>query len=278
LRALAADPESRFQRSAWLSRVLHGLADSAGLAYAHVVEMLTGNSSPLPPGSALRRPLAVLARELGGDTGAATLPAGAGRSDVAPADLRGMDEADLIRRLSDPAAAGKAELIGALAKDPALLLRLAAELEEASLAAALERFRPSRAAAVAADLARLADRHAAEPLARLDSAAFRRLIWTLAVAALASDGAGPSRDDLRRLVLTGIASTKVCPRASWATGGNWPRRRRLPRSPPRKAARRWTRWRWRRASCAPAGPRRRERAWPKRRASPPLPSPRCCAD
>jgi hypothetical protein len=205
LRGLAADPESRFQRSAWLSGVLHGLADSAGLAYGHVLEMLTGNSSPLPPGSALRRPLAVLARQLGGDAGAATLPAGAGRNDAAPLDLRGMDVADLIPQLSDSAAAGRAELIGALAKDPALLLRVAAELEEASLAAALERFRPSRAAAVAADLDRLADRHAAEPLARLDAAAFRRLIWTLAVAALAGDGAAPSRDDLRRLILTGIA-------------------------------------------------------------------------
>ncbi|MFA5964700.1 MAG: contractile injection system tape measure protein [Sphingomonas sp.] len=168
----------RFQRRAWLTRLLRALAGVAGTSEsamrARVAAVL--RAGPVAGSEALA---AVLAPEL----------AAAGPADDAAAALR------------------------RAAAEPGALDRLAAELaphDRQRLLAALD---PVHAEAVAAQLAALARLHAVTPLVTRDAAGFERLVWTLAAAWLART-AGTRFDPhaLARHLLDGIAQAAAAPR------------------------------------------------------------------
>ena len=161
----------RFQRRAWLTRLLHALAGAAGTSEAamraRVVAVL--RAAAIPGSEALA---AVLALEL----------AAAGPADDAAAALR------------------------LAAAEPGALDRLAAELAPRDRHRLLAALDPVHADAVAEQLAALVRLHAAAPLLARDAAGFERLVWTLAAAWFART-AGTRFDPraLARHLLDGIA-------------------------------------------------------------------------
>ncbi|MEA3063678.1 MAG: hypothetical protein QOJ27_106, partial [Sphingomonadales bacterium] len=193
------------RRADWLRQLLDGLARAAGVGLERLPALLAGAGEALPPGSALRRAIAKISGGSGRKKSAHSGPAESGTAEAEAAEFRDRNATALARRLAWAAPPDKAKLIVRLAEDPALLLRIAAATDEAGLAASLASFGPARARAATADLAFLSRRHAAEPLAGLGAAEFDRLIWTLAVVALARMGGKFDRAEFRRLVLVGIA-------------------------------------------------------------------------
>jgi len=197
LRLAIATP-APLRRADWLRSLLDGLARASGADGQRLSILLAGAGEALPPGSSLRQAMA-------------KMESGSGRAKSAPsgpteaAEFHDRNAAALARRLARARAPDKAKLIGRLAEDPALLLRVTERMDEAGLAECLASFGPARAKSVTDDLAFLSRRHAAEPLAGLDAAGFDRLTWTLAVAALARTGGKLHRAEVRRLMLAGIA-------------------------------------------------------------------------
>jgi hypothetical protein len=183
---LAPDGES-FDRLPWLGQILRGLAAAAGMSEERLLAAILDRAGERARPS-LARALARIAPPPTGST-----------------DERAGDERTLAGRLAGASKRDKAALLEWFAGDPGLLLRVTAAMDDSQLSGALAAFDPPIVAAVTDDLERLWRRHAAEPLARLDDPAFRRLTWALAVAALARDGGRLDRARLRRFVLAGIA-------------------------------------------------------------------------
>ncbi|MES2045580.1 MAG: contractile injection system tape measure protein [Pseudomonadota bacterium] len=167
----------RFQRRAWLSRLLRALAGAAGISEptmrARVAAALRAVPSVTPDALA-----AVLAPEL----------AGAGTADDAAAALR------------------------RAAAEPGALDRLAVELASRDRQRLLATLDAVHTDAVAEQLAALSRLHAVAALAPLDAAGFERLVWTLAVAWLArTAGARFDPQALARHLIDGLAHAADAP-------------------------------------------------------------------
>ena len=182
---LVRDAGSQFNRLSFMTALLQGLAQTEGLDYAGLVVTLArglqATSAHRPPASSLPAVINEIVRTAGAPAEAAPRPA---RNE--PAAL-----AALIRRGGG---------------DRAMLDRLVAGLDDATLQAVLRLLEPRHAAALIADLAALQQAHRAVPLSAHGSDAFRHLLWVLTLRYLAqAPGAQVNRKSFMRALLGQVA-------------------------------------------------------------------------
>jgi len=243
LRLLLRDAGSRFDRRAWLRRLLRDLAASEELPYARLLTTLARATQRL---RARRRPpsgsLSALIRDLADETPAAAprhappagpLPTGrslaaralGARTLAALSEILPADSPAAWRRLAGrTAAAERAALLRWLAHDPALLHRFAAALSEQSRDGWLAALDPAARAGARDTVRELRRRHAGRALAPLGGTAFGRLAWALAVQALAlalAGGPPMDRNRLRRDLLDRLARHQGVPATGLAVALGW---------------------------------------------------------
>lgn len=242
LRLLLRDAGTQFNRRSWLRRLLHDLAAQEDVPYGRLLAALTRAMRRLrhrlPPTASLPALIGDLAGELpvanrtdgrsaappwpperdpamrhltaslkrrGMATGRyAPLPHG--RARTALVEALAADTPVAWRRLAErTAAADRAGLLRWLAADPALLDRFAAALGAGRRDDWLAALDPADGAGARAAVRELRRLHAGQPLTPLDGRAFGRLVWMLAVQALAHGVRPPAghtallRDLLARL-------------------------------------------------------------------------------
>ena len=182
---LVRDAGSQFNRLSFVTALLHRLAQTEGLDYADLVATLAhglqATSAHRPPASSLPAVINEIVRTAAAPAEAAPRPAG-----NEPAAL-----AALIRRSGG---------------DRAMLDRLVAGLDDATLHAVLRLLEPRHAAALIADLAALQQARRVAPLLARGSETFRHLLWVLALHYLAqAPGARFSRKSFVRALLGRVA-------------------------------------------------------------------------
>ncbi|HEX3576208.1 MAG TPA: contractile injection system tape measure protein [Rhodopila sp.] len=211
LQNLLRNPGSQFNRRSWLRWLLQNLAVSEDLIYAQLLASLVGAMARLrnhlPATSSLPALVVELAEELApGDREATDGSESAGGPDGLA--LAARDPTAWLRTLEQADKAKRAILIRWIVRDPDLLMRMMATMDDDARRKWIVALDPVHADTVLADLRVLWRLHAIERVLPLDSPAFGRLTWAMALRAIeraTSGGGGFDRTELLRRLLAGLA-------------------------------------------------------------------------